>query len=137
MGERGNNNATLTNQEKQVLDQIYFSLVTEKLSQFGHYRRIINDDSSVNKTMFPTQPNKNYTCHELCLVPRRLSLDENVRAKEGGKETTGETSFRLPSVPFPWSLAIHNQSLAITLRQTKRLRRRLPRAVFSFSLPFF
>ena len=25
-----------------------------------------------------------------CLVPRRLSLDENVRAKEGGKETTGE-----------------------------------------------
>ena len=87
--------------------------------------------------MFPTQPNKNYTCHELCLVPRRLSLDENVRAKEGGKETTGETSFRLPSVPFPWSLAIHNQSLAITLRQTKRLRRRLPRAVFSFSLPFF
>ena len=27
-----------------------------------------------------------------CLVPRRLSLDENVRAKEGGKETTGETA---------------------------------------------
>ena len=24
-----------------------------------------------------------------CLVPRRLSFDENVRAKEGGKETTG------------------------------------------------
>ena len=24
--------------------------------------------------------------------PRRLSLDENVRSKEGGKETTGETS---------------------------------------------
>ena len=24
-----------------------------------------------------------------CLVPRRLSLDENVRAKEGGDETTG------------------------------------------------
>ena len=44
-----------------------------------------------------------------CLVPRRLS--ENVRAKEGGKETTGETSLRLPSVPFPWSLAVHHQSL--------------------------
>ena len=29
-----------------------------------------------------------------CLVPRRLSFDENVRAKEGGKETTGETSGR-------------------------------------------
>ena len=26
-----------------------------------------------------------------CLVPRRLSLDEDVRAKEGGKETTAET----------------------------------------------
>ena len=31
-----------------------------------------------------------------CLVPRRLSL-----SKEGGKET-----------PFPWSLAVHHQSLA-------------------------
>ena len=30
----------------------------------------------------------------VCLVPRRLSFDENVRAKEGGKETTGETSGR-------------------------------------------
>ena len=53
-----------------------------------------------------------------------LSLDENVRAKEGGKETTVETAFRftfrlflrLPSVPFPWSLAIHHQSLAFRAR---------------------
>ena len=60
-----------------------------------------------------------------CLVPRRLSLDENVRAKESGKETTGETTRRLLSVPFPWSLAVHHQSLASTLRKTKRLRRRL------------
>ena len=29
------------------------------------------------------------------LVPRRLSFDENVRAKEGGKETTGK-ALRLP-----------------------------------------
>ena len=38
-----------------------------------------------------------------CLVPRHLSLslDENVRAKEGGKET-----------PFPWSLAAQHQSHA-------------------------
>ena len=57
-------------------------------------------------------------------VPRRLSLDENVRAKEGGKETTDETLLRLPFVPCPWSLAVHYQSLAITLRKTKRLRRR-------------
>ena len=41
-----------------------------------------------------------------------LSLDENVRAKEGGKETTGETALRLRSVPFPRSLAVHHQSLA-------------------------
>ena len=52
----------------------------------------------------------------LCLVPRRLSLDENVRAKEGGKETTGETALRPPSVPFPWSLAVHHQSFAFRAR---------------------
>ena len=42
----------------------------------------------------------------ICLVPRRLSLslDENVRAKEGGKEKKGETALRLLSVPFPWFL---------------------------------
>ena len=51
-----------------------------------------------------------------CLVPRRLSLDENVRAKEGGKETTAET------IPFPWSLAVHNQSLASRLIQRVRKR---------------
>ena len=45
-----------------------------------------------------------------------LSLDENVRAKEGGKETAGETALRLPSVPFPWSLAVHHQSLAFRAR---------------------
>ena len=28
-----------------------------------------------------------------CLEPRRFSFDENVRAKEDGKETTGETRF--------------------------------------------
>ena len=62
----------------------------------------------------------------VCLVPRRLFLDENVRAKEGGKETTGETTaFRLPSVPFPSSLAAHYQSLASTLRKAQLLRRRL------------
>ena len=52
-----------------------------------------------------------------------------MRAKEGGKETTGETALRLPSVPFPWSLAVHHQSLAFGARlydtKTKRLRRRL------------
>ena len=33
------------------------------------------------------------------------------RVKEGGKETTGEKSLRPPSVPFPWSLAVHHKSL--------------------------
>ena len=32
-----------------------------------------------------------------CLVPRRLSFDENVRAKEGGKETTGDACRLYPS----------------------------------------
>ena len=45
-----------------------------------------------------------------------LSLDENVRAKESGKKTTGELALRLPSVPFPWSLAVHHQSLAFRAR---------------------
>ena len=32
-----------------------------------------------------------------CLVPRRLSFDKNVRAKEGGKETTGFACLPYPS----------------------------------------
>ena len=36
-----------------------------------------------------------------------LSLDENVRAKEGGKETT---------VSFSWPLAVHHQSLTFRAR---------------------
>ena len=35
----------------------------------------------------------------------------------------GQNGLRLPYVPFPLSLAIHHQSLAITVRKTKRLRR--------------
>ena len=31
----------------------------------------------------------------------------------------GETALRLPSVPFPWSLAVHHQSLASTLRKNE------------------
>ena len=31
------------------------------------------------------------TLNTPCLVPRRLSFDENVRAKEGGKEKNMET----------------------------------------------
>ena len=35
------------------------------------------------------------------LVPRRLSLGENVRAKEGGKKTNCETSLRMPFFTLP------------------------------------
>ena len=51
----------------------------------------------------------------ICLVPRRLSLslDENVRAKEGGKEKKGETALRLLS---HGSFAVHHQSLAFRAR---------------------
>ena len=37
----------------------------------------------------------------------------------------GETAFRQPSVPFPWSVAVHHQSLTSTTRKTKPLGRRL------------
>lgn len=46
------------------------------------------------------------------------------RVKKGGKETTGEKSLRPPSVPFPWSLAVHHQSL-LYLAKNDLLRRRL------------
>ena len=71
------------------------------------------------------------------LLPRTqtsLSLDENVRAKEGAKETTGEASLRLPLVPLPWSFAVHHQSLASTLRKTKRLRSRIAHLHFDLNL---
>ena len=57
-----------------------------------------------------------------CLVPRRLSFDENVRAKEGGKETTGVCT--LPMVPCG-SSPVTLFALASAMRKTKSLRRRL------------
>ena len=53
---------------------------------------------------------------ENCHVPRRLSPDENWRAKEGGKEKRGEMALNLPSLPFQWSLALCHQSLAFRAR---------------------
>ena len=57
-----------------------------------------------------------------CLVPRRLSLDENLGAKDSGEEKTGETCAS--------RLALRNQSLAFCarlyakpcMRKTKRLK---------------
>ena len=69
---------------------------------------------------------------EDCRVPRRLSPVENWRAKESGKEKTGETALNLPSLPFRMvpctsSLVtrVSRSHLFETMRKTKRLRRRL------------
>ena len=66
------------------------------------------------------------------MLPRNqtsLSLDENVPAKEGGKVTTGETSFACRLYPSHGPLRFitsHSRFvLASTMRKTKRLRRRL------------
>ena len=70
--------------------------------------------------MYTTKPPRQWqpwiAAVDIYRVPRRLSIEENVRAKEGGKETTGETALRLPSVPFPWSLVVHHQSLMFRVR---------------------
>ena len=60
------------------------------------------------------------THNKTCLVPRRLSFDENVRAKEGGKETTGDCT--LPMVPCGSSPVTR---FALASRKTRRLTRRL------------
>ena len=62
------------------------------------------------------------------LVPRRLSLDENLHAKEGGKEKTASPPFfTLPVVPCFSSpvTRVSRSPLCETMRKTKRLRRRL------------
>ena len=57
----------------------------------------------------------------VCLVPRHLSFDENVRAKEGGNETPAVCT--LPMVPCGHQSPVTRFALA--MRRTKRLRRRL------------
>ena len=61
-----------------------------------------------------------------CLVPRRLSFDENVRAKEGGKEKTGFACRLYPSHgPLQFITSHSRFALASAKRKTKRLRKRL------------
>ena len=65
-------------------------------------------------SIFSKRRQCSHTVSFSCLVPRRLSFDENVRAKEGGKEDNGrdfKARLRPPSLPFPWSLVVHHQSL--------------------------
>lgn len=47
-----------------------------------------------------------------CLIPGHLSPVENLCAKEGGKETMGKMLLLLSYLSFPWSIALHHQSLA-------------------------
>ena len=61
-----------------------------------------------------TQAKKSEVQLRSCLVPRRLSLDENVRQRKAGRRQRAR--LRLPSVPFPWSLAVHHQSLVFRAR---------------------
>ena len=75
------------------------------------------NESYLNTHVLATTPNRP------CLVPRRLSFDENVRAKECGKETT------LPMVPCG-SSPVTRFALAPAMRKTKRLRRRLKQTSF-------
>ena len=60
-----------------------------------------------------------YICFWFCLAPRRLPLTENLRAKEGGMEKTGETSspliFLIPIVPYV-SSTVTRVSLAFRTR---------------------
>ena len=62
-------------------------------------------------------------CHWTCLVPSRLSLDEDVLAKEGGKETT---DFACCLYPFHGLLRFITSRLPLPCEKTKRPRRRLP-----------
>ena len=61
-----------------------------------------------------------------CVVPRRLSFDENVCSKEGGKETTGFACRLYPSHgPLRFITSHSRFALASAMREMKRLKRRL------------
>ena len=53
-----------------------------------------------------------------CRLPRtQTSLSRRKCARKGRREgDNGRDVLRLPSVPFPWSLAVHHQSLAFRAR---------------------
>ena len=49
-------------------------------------------------------------------LPRTQTSPFRCARKGRREETTGATSLRPPSVPFPWSLVVHHQSLAFRAR---------------------
>ena len=86
--------------------------ISFKTTHLAHSRPIMVDSFSYRYT---------FTART-CLVPRRLSFDENVRAKEGGKEI-----FRLyPSHgPLQFMTSHSRFALASAMRKAKCLRRKL------------
>ena len=67
------------------------------------------------------QRQKPYPKSSGCLVPRRLSFSMKMCAqRKAGRRQRAR--LRLLSVSFPWSFAVHHQSLASTLRKTIGLR---------------
>ena len=99
------NNQTLRLSKKPDLDEI-------KIPLLGHctvkprltYTRLIRTVCFVPENIFS---NFNPLDTTWSRTQTSLSLDENVRAKKGGKKTT---------VPFPWSLAVHHQSIKFRAR---------------------
>ena len=70
------------------------SSITPSISErLAADKKVVDKPSSKLSVFTQVMGGKRLEC-QYCLVPRRLSFDENVRAKEGGKETTGETSGR-------------------------------------------
>ena len=81
-----------------------FTLGVNELNVSIDHRYLVISPPNYLSTKNRNQHNIVLNLHEPASYPD-VSLS-SVRAKEGGKETTGE-----PSVPFPWSLAVHHQSL--------------------------
>ena len=116
---------------------VWFSLTKQCISMVWFQTSWFTYQGRKAKNYFPTRDllisaMSHVKLIENCRVPRRLSPDENWRAKEGGKEKRGETALNLPSLPFrmvPCTLSpvthVSRSHLFETMRKTTRLRRRL------------
>ena len=116
----------------------YFDMYKAKIATLSY--KIFNwktpscleHQSRGERTSFASSPScecfafRNLLHEEHHLIPASypdVSLSRWKSAHKGRRE--GGKGLRLPSVPFPWSLVVHHQSLVSSLRKTKRLRRRL------------
>ena len=126
----------------KAIDQSLFALYCTKLFLFSD-RSPESNQARLTHALQPSQPFRPLTTRMVitikprftdtrlirtprCLVPRRLSFDENVRAKEGRKKTTGFAYRLYSSHGFLRFITSHSRfALASAKRKTKRLRRRL------------